>query len=307
MKILVFHHGLARVKRTALMTESHNIKPAFRPAPGACDTHFHVFGPQDRYPIASVSRYQPPFAPLPEFLDLCRTLGIERMVFVQPSAYGTDNSCMFDAMDEVPFDKRRGIVDIDENLPEPEIEAMHARGVRGVRVNTSPVAKHDPNRPKELEPRIRTFAKRLASRGWSIEFLSPGWLTEALMPIMHELEIDFIIDHMGVFRAEQGIEQPGFQKLLKLAEKPNCWIKITGIYRISKAPGFRDAGAFAQALAKVAPDRMIWGSDYPHLSFADHVSSTELFNLLGEWFSDEADRRRILVDNPARLFGFGAT
>jgi 2-pyrone-4,6-dicarboxylate lactonase len=173
-------------------------------------------------------------------------------------------------------------------------------------VNTSPVAKPDLNRVKELEPRIRTLAKRLGARRWSIEFLSPGWLTEALMPVMRELEIDFIIDHMGVFRAEQGIGQKGFQELLKLAEKPNCWIKITGIYRISNAPGFRDAGPFAQELAKVAPDRMIWGSDYPHLSFADRVSSVELFTLLGEWFPDGADRRRILVDNPARLFGFGA-
>lgn len=288
------------------MTESHDVQPAFRAPAGACDTHFHVFGPHDKYPVASKARYEPPTALLPDFLELCERLGIERMVFVQPSAYGTDNSCMLDAMDEVDFERRRGIVDIDEDLPDDDIQALHDRGVRGVRINTSPVAPFDPQRQGVLEPRIRMLAKRLAGLGWSLEFLSPGWLTEALMPVMREIEIDFIIDHMGMFPAEQGIEQEGFQKLLKLAEKPNCWIKLTGIYRMSKTPGFKDAGPFAQELAKVTSDRLIWGSDHPHLSFADKVGSIELFNLLAEWFPSEADRHRILVDNPARLFGFGA-
>lgn len=286
------------------MTKSHETPPAFRAPKGACDTHFHVFGPLERYPVASRARYQPPLALLSDYLEHCEAFGIERMVFVQPSAYGTDNRCMLDAMIEVDAAKRRGIVDIDEDVSDDEIQRLHDLGTRGVRINTSPVAPFNPQRVKELQPKVDKLAHRLAGSGWCLEFLGPGWLTEAMMPLMRGLPLDYVICHLGMFPAATGPDQQGYRDLLKLAERPNCWLKLTGIYRFSQTPGFTDAAPMVHAAYQVAPERLIWGSDYPHLSFADRVGSTELFNLLLDWFPDEKDRHQVLVDNPARLFKF---
>lgn len=280
------------------------LEPAFKSPSGTCDTHFHVFGHQDRYPVASRARYAAPFAPLEDYLDLARRLGVQRMVFVQPSAYGLDNRYLLDAMARVGA-ACRGIVDIPEDLPDAEIEALHARGVRGVRINTSPVAPYDPARAPALVGRVKTLKRRLKGLGWCLEFLGPGWLTQALMPTLRSLDIEFILCHIGMFLAKDGVDQPGFRELLRLSERGRCWIKLTAPYRFSTAPGFADVAPMVDVLAKTAPDRLLWGSDHPHLSFADKVGSIELFNLLGEWLPSETLRRKVLVENPAQLFGFG--
>lgn len=280
-----------------------NLQPAFKSPPGACDTHFHVFGPIGEYPVASLARYDPPTAPLADYLRLAKQLKMERLVFVQPSAYGADNRCMLDAMARVGM-PCRGIVDIAENVPEAEIEALHARGVRGVRINTSPVAPYDAGRADALLGRITTLAHRLRGLGWVLEFLGPGWLTHALMPTMRKLDIDFILCHIGMFLAKDGVGQTGFRDLLKLCEGGRCWPKLTAPYRFASAPDFADAAPLVQTLAKNVPERLIWGSDYPHLSFADRVGSVQLFNLLGTWLPDTPLRNRVLVDNPQQLFGF---
>jgi 2-pyrone-4,6-dicarboxylate lactonase len=278
-----------------------NLEPAFKSPSGACDTHFHVFGPLDRYP-ASSARYEPPHAPLEQYLELAKKLGIERMVFVQPSAYGTDNRCMLDSMARVSA-PCRGIADISEDIADAEIESLHARGVRGVRINTSPIAPYDAGRASALAARVKKLEARLKGLGWCLEFLGPGWLTQALMPSMHELSIDFILCHIGMFPAKGGVDQPGFRDLLKLCEGGRCWIKLTAPYRFSTAPGYADVAPLVRALARHAPDRLLWGSDHPHLSFADKVGGIELYNLLGEWLPEESLRRKVLVENPERLFG----
>lgn len=279
------------------------LEPAFKSPPGACDTHFHVFGPLDRYPVASLARYEPPYAPLEEYLGLARKLGIERMVFVQPSAYGTDNSYLLDSMARTTA-PCFGIVDIPEDLPDAEIEALHARGVRGVRINTSPVAPYDPGRVEALMGRIKTLESRLKGLGWVLEFLGPGWLTHALMPALRRLDIDYILCHIGMFLAKDGVDQLGFRELLKLLDGGRCWIKLTAPYRFATAPGFADAAPLVRTAAKTAPERLIWGTDHPHLSFGDKVGSVQLFNLLGEWLPEESMRRKVLVENPERLFRF---
>lgn len=279
------------------------LEPAFKSPPGACDTHFHVFGPLDRYPVASLARYEPPYAPLEEYLGLARKLGIERMVFVQPSAYGTDNSYLLDSMARTTA-PCFGIVDIPEDLPDAEIEALHARGVRGVRINTSPIAPYDPGRVEALMGRIRTLESRLKGLGWVLEFLGPGWLTHALMPALRRLDIDYILCHIGMFLAKDGVDQLGFRELLKLLDGGRCWIKLTAPYRFATAPGFADAAPLVRTAAKTAPERLIWGTDHPHLSFGDKVGSVQLFNLLGEWLPEESMRRKVLVENPERLFRF---
>ena len=284
----------------------HTAEPAWTPARGACDAHFHIFGPADRFPPGTASpRYAHPFAPLEEYLEFATLLGIERHVFVQPSGYGRDNSCLLDALERVGTERARGIVDIDEEIAEADLDRMHALGVRGVRINVSPVQAFEAGLVDVLWPRVERIAERCAARGWHLDFLGPGWFTRAVLPRMRALPIDFSVAHMGMFLAKDGVDQPGFHELLDLLRDGDgrCWVKLTGVYRMSTAPGYADAAAHARAVIEAAPDRVIWGSDFPHLSF-DQVDSVELFNLLGTWAPDEAARRRIMVDNPARLYGF---
>ena len=279
-------------------------KPGFNSPPGGCDAHFHVFGPAGRYPYDQADlRYTPPLAPLEDFLALSKTLGLSRFVFVQPSAYGRDNRCMLEAMREVGTNCR-GIVDIDENAPDAELERLDALGVRGVRINVPPVKPHEAGFAAKLLPRIERLRARCAEIGWQLDFLTPGWLTSELMPVLNTLDVDFTIAHFGMFPAKDGVEQPGFRQLLDLMRRGRCHVKLTGVYRMSVARGFADVAPMARALIEAAPDRVIWGSDYPHLSFADKVGSIGLWNLLEKWAPDEATRRRILVDNPQRLFKF---
>jgi predicted TIM-barrel fold metal-dependent hydrolase len=283
--------------------------PEFPAPPGSCDAHFHVFGPPERYPYGTGTsetlRYAPPVAPLADYLAFARRVGLERFVFVQPSAYGRDNACLLAAMREIPGS--RGIVDVDEDVPDAELARLHAAGVRGIRTNTSPVKPPEAGYAATLLPRIARLEARCKEIGWSLDLLNPGWLTTELMPTLRRLRADFTVAHMGMYLAKDGVSQPGFQQLLDLLRRGEgrCWVKLTGAYRISTAPVFADAAPMAEALLAAAPDRLIWGSDYPHLSFADRVSSIALFNLLGRWAPDAAIRNKILVDNPQQLYQFG--
>ena len=281
-------------------------KPAFKAPPQSCDSHFHLFGPAERYPYGTEIRYAPPHAPLDEYLVLARHLGVERMVFVQPSAYGRDNTCMLDAMQELGDENCRGIVDIDDDVSDTELDRLDQMGVRGVRINTSPVKEPEAGYANGLVQRIERMDARCAELGWHLDFLAPGWLTTELMPCFRKLKVNFSLAHMGMFLARDGAAQPGFQELLNLLKHGHgqAWVKLTGAYRMSTWPDYEDATPMARALIEAAPSRIIWGSDYPHLSFADRVSSVSLFNLLAAWAPDEATRKMILVDNPRRLFGF---
>jgi predicted TIM-barrel fold metal-dependent hydrolase len=213
---------------------------------------------------------------------------------------------MLDAMREVGMGKCRGIVDIDENAPDAEIERLNSAGVRGVRVNVNPIKLSEPGFSKTMLVRIERLDARCSEIGWMLDFLTPGWLTRELLPVMKKLKSRFSVAHMGMFLAKDGPQQPGFREFLAMVQsgERRCWVKFTGVYRMSVAPGFSDTAPMARAIIEAAPDRIIWGSDYPHLSFADRVGSVELFNLLGQWAPDAATRKRILVDNPRKLFGF---
>jgi 2-pyrone-4,6-dicarboxylate lactonase len=278
--------------------------PSFRAPSFSCDSHFHVFGPAGRYPYGADLRYRPPLAPLEDYLGLARHLGCERFVFVQPSAYGRDNTCMLDAMRAVGK-KCRGIVDVDENAPDTDLQRLNEAGVRGVRVNVNPIKPPEPGFSKTMLPRIERLDARCAELGWMLDFLTPGWLTRELIPVMGKLKSRFTVAHMGMFLAKDGPRQPGFREFIDfLRGCERGWVKFTGTYRMSVAPAFADVAPMARALIEAVPDRIIWGSDYPHLSFADKVGSVELFNLLAQWAPDAAMRKKILVDNPQTLFAF---
>ena len=279
-----------------------------------CDSHFHVFGAADQYPYGGGLRYAPPHTPLTDYLALAGHLGIERFVFVQPSAYARDNRCMLDAMQTLNQMRGhghcRGIVDIDEGMPDADLQRLHDLGVRGVRINVSPVHPPTPGLAASLIPRIHQFEQRFVALGlgatWQLDFLLPGWLTLELMPVLAALKVDFTLAHMGMFLAKDGPAQAGFRALLDLLGhgSPHAHVKLTGSYRMATLPSMADAAPMAQALIAAAPDRVVWGSDYPHLSFADRVGSVQLFNLLATWAPDADTRRKILVGNPQRLFGF---
>ena len=284
------------------------LTPAFVAPAHACDAHFHIFGPAEIYPHVTVDlRYPPPYAPLDDFMGAARRLGFERFVLVQPSAYGLDNSCLLDAMMQIDPAIRRGIVHLDETDPkDAELARWDALGVRGVRINISPVRKPEVGLAAALRPKIQRTADICRELRWHVDLLLPGWLVSELMPTLRELPVPFSVAHMGLFPAQNGPAQPGFRDLLALAAdgSQRCFVKLTGIYRFSTDPTFAEVKPFAQALIAAAPDQLIWGSDYPHLSFHEKVGTIGLYNQLAVWAPDEAMRRRILADNPARLFGF---
>jgi 2-pyrone-4,6-dicarboxylate lactonase len=289
------------------LTTNRDVAPLFVAPSQSCDAHFHIFGPADRYPHGGVNerlRYAPPVAPLEDYLEEAQRLGFSRFVFVQPSAYGRDNACMLEAMAHVPGS--RGIVDIDQDAPDAMLAGLDAAGVRGVRLNVSPVKQPEVGFAASLLPRIQRLDARCAEIGWHLDFLLPGWLTAELIETLRSLRASFSLAHMGMFLAKDGAGQPGFRALIDLLRhgEGRTWVKLTGAYRISTAPGFADIDPMAAALIAAAPDRLIWGSDYPHLSFADKVGTVELFNLLDRWAPEAAMKRKILVDNPAKLFGF---
>ena len=284
------------------------LEPAYAAPRHACDAHFHIFGPAEKYPhVTTDLRYRPPYAPLADYMEVARRLGFERFVFVQPSAYGLDNACMLDAMAEVEPARRRGIVHLDEHdAKDADLARWHQLGVRGVRINISPIRKPEAGLADSLRPKIIRTAQICRGLGWHVDLLLPGWLIGELMPTLHELPVAFSVAHMGLFPASGGASQQGFRDFLALVGdgSKRCWVKLTGIYRFSQTPGFADVKPFAQALIAAAPEQLIWGSDYPHLSFHDKVGTIELYNKLADWAPDAATRQRILADNPARLFEF---
>jgi 2-pyrone-4,6-dicarboxylate lactonase len=277
---------------------------------GSCDCHMHVFGDPVQYPYAADRRNLPPADTLPKFLDAYRRLaqrhGIERMVLVQPSTYGRDNACMLDAM-RILGDRARGIVDVDEQVPETELARLHRAGVRGVRINAGP-----PNRPPDaslaasLLPRLRRMDAVCAEIGWQLDLLGPWWLYDELLPSLKQLRCKFTVAHFGMFRGAAGAASPAFRRFVDFLRSGDkrCWVKLTAPYRIAEPPLYQDAVPIARALLAAVPDRVIWGSDYPFLSHAERVDPDALFGIIGDWISDERLRRQVLVDNPKELFGF---
>ena len=291
-----------------LMATDDPTPPEWQAPPLATDAHFHVFGPAARFSTTSDLRYAMPETPLEDYLEMAKRFGFERFVFVQPSAYGRDNSCLLDALERVGTAVGRGIVDIDENAPEAELARMHALGVRGVRINVPPGQPADRAIYDAIVSRIERLAARCAELGWHLDFLTPGRLTdELLQTTLKTIPVDFTLGHFGLFQAKDGFQQPGFLHLLDALRggNPHCWVKLSGVYRISDVAGYTDTAMMARAIVGAASNRVIWGSDWPHVQF-EGISTAELFNVLGQWLPNDGLRQRALVENPAKLYGFDA-
>jgi len=289
-----------------------NMKPIFKAPPLSCDTHLHVFGDPTTYPYSPNKRNVPPSVPLTEYMSqyrkLAESFGIERMVFTQPSTYGQDNNCMLDAI-KLCGNMAKGIADIDEDISDKELDKLNSSGVVGIRFNLGP-----PNRPVEsglLEkhlPRLLKLDARCSEIGWQLDILSPSWLIIDMLNVYESLKSKFTLAHFGMFLAKDGGNQPNLLKMIDFLKNGpgNCYMKLTAPYRMASEPNFEDSAIIAKAFIEAVPDKIIWGSDYPYLSNSHRVNSINLFNLIPLWMPDKATQQKILVDNPAKLFGFTA-
>lgn len=272
--------------------------PAFAIPRGACDTHAHVIGAPERFPFVAARSYTPPPAPMAAYLAMLDALRMDRGVLVQVSVHGTDNRAMVEALGASP-DRLRGIAVVNADASDRELEDLARAGVRGVRLNTLFGGGVTPEHLDRL-------AERIAPLGWHMQFLIDARTLPELGPRIERLPVEAVIDHMGFIPVDAGIGNPGFQWLLRLLKGGRTWVKVSGAYRVSKtgAP-FHDATPFARALLAAAPDRCLWGSDWPHVAVTGPMFNTgDLLELLPLWAPDEPLRRKVLVDNPARLFGF---
>ncbi len=274
--------------------------PRFKLPPLSCDAHCHIFGPADRYPYASDRAYTPPDAPLEMFRALHTKLGVERAVIVNASVHGTDNRVATDAVAQ-SGGRYRVVANIDDRLSDREREALHEGGVRGVRFNF--VAHLGGVPDKRVFERV---IAQIAPLGWHVDFhFDAGQLPE-YTNILSDLPVPYAIDHMGRVRAADGLHQKPFQILLGLMRRDEkCWVKVCGAERVSTAgPPFHDAVPFARALIETAPDRVLWGTDWPHPNVRVMPNDGDLVDLVPLLAPDPSLREQMLVTNPARLYGF---
>lgn len=282
---------------------------------GACDCHLHVFEPA-AFPYALPRTYTPGAAALESLLALEKTLGIERVVLVQPSTYGTDNRCLLSALERLGTQRGRGIAVIDHASADiAELRRWHAKGVRGVRLNVEVKGGHDLD---AVSATLQRTAELVAPLGWCIQLYIDVAMVIALAEDLARLPCPVILDHFGGLKAKHGLHQPGLAVLRGLLQSGNVYVKLSAPYRVSDSgPDFADVAPFATALIQTAPTRLIWGSDWPHTGSAGQrtgdLSVIEPFRreddlrtlaLLARWAPDAAVRQAILADNAATLFGF---
>ena len=273
-------------------------KPAFKLPAGACDAHCHVFGPGAVFPYAPNRRYTPEDAPKEALAALHAHLGVERAVIVQASCHGADNRAMLDAIAWRP-DRYRGVAIVDESYGEAELHDLHRGGVRGVRFN---FVRHLGGTP-DMDMFHRTM-DRIKELGWHVVLHVDAPDIVPLTEMMSKLPVPFVIDHMGRVDSALGVEQPAFKALLELTRLPSCWVKVSGSERISKPP-YDAALPFARALIEASPERVLWGTDFPHPNLAIPADEADLVDLLPQFATTPEVLHRLLVDNPTRLYGFG--
>lgn len=280
----------------------------------AADCHMHVFGPFDRFPLAPERAYNVNEAPLEAHERMQRQVGLERTVLVQASGCGTDNRALLSALARLGR-RGRAVAVVDLQTPVSEFERLHEAGVRGARLNLYTLGSRYAGDTVQL---IEQFARMLAPLKWHLQLLIESAAVATLEPVLARSPVDIVLDHMGLPEAEQGVGQAGFQALLRLLGSGRIWAKLSGADRVTRHSGrLRDAIPFMQALVAAAPDRLVWGSDWPNTGFhsrqqvADgdilphrELDAGELLDLLAEAVPDAELRRGILTRNSERLYGF---
>ena len=272
-------------------------KPDLQLPANACDAHCHIFGPGDTFPYHPNRSYTPPDAPKEALKALHDHLGIARAVIVHASCHGAYMDATLDAI-AWSQGAYRGTSIVEPDITDAELQRYHEGGIRAVRFN---FVRHLESVP---EPEVvRRMAERIEPMGWHLVVHLDAEDIVELSPMLLGLPVPFVIDHMARVKAGDGLEQPPFQELLRLMERPNAWVKICGGERVSTAgPPFTDSVPFAQALIAAAPDHVLWGTDFPHPNVRHMPNDGHLVDLFGMYTADPAIRKQILVDNPDKLY-----
>ncbi len=281
---------------------------------GACDSHTHIFGDPEKFPFFAGRVYTPEPASPEEMAALHKSLHLERVVIVTPSVYGPDNSETLFGM-KARGATARGVAVIDDKTPESELEAMKAAGVHGIRIN---LATGGVNDPAVARGRLQSAIDRAKGHDWHVQIYSNLPVLAALKNDLAQSPVPLVLDHFAGAQAALGVDQPGFVDIVELVKSGKVYVKISGAYRASKAaPDYADVLPFAKALIAANPDRLVWGTDWPHPDAVTppgkkptdvtpllQIDDGALLNLLAVWTPDAAIRQKILVTNPARLYGF---
>jgi predicted TIM-barrel fold metal-dependent hydrolase len=289
--------------RDCLPPDRNPRRPGLALPRGSIDTHVHVFEPG--YTLSPGRGYNPPYSTLADLTRLHATLGIDRVVFTQPSVYGIDNSAILEAMTALNRDtpnRALAIVALAMDVSEKRLAALDASGARGVRLNFD----NKGGMPIEIA-QIPELAARIRPFGWHIEFLFPGEDIVELMPVFTALAVPMSIAHFAYQPAAAGVGAAGFRALVELARRGNTWIKISGANRVSATdlPPYDDVKPLARALIAAAPERIMWGTDWPHPNkYVANPNDGDLVDAFGDWVSDDAMRRKIMVDTPAAFYRF---
>jgi predicted TIM-barrel fold metal-dependent hydrolase len=274
---------------------------AFTPPPGACDAHCHIFGPGSRFPYSADRTYTPPDSGIDAFEQLQHRLGLSRAVFVQASCHGTDNSAMLDAIQR-GGGRYAGVAMIDESFSVSEIGRLHDAGVRGTRFN---FVAHLGGAP-ELDVFWR-IVERVRRFDWHIVLHFDAKDLPQYADLLDRMPCPYVIDHMARVPVTGGLEQEPFQQLLELMRDERCWVKVSGAERLTAdgPPPYDDVVPFARALIAAAPDRVLWGTDWPHPNVRHMPDDGDLLDLLAQFAADSDQRHQILVRNPETLYDFG--
>jgi predicted TIM-barrel fold metal-dependent hydrolase len=275
---------------------SSNTAPAFPVPTGSCDAHFHVFEPG--YPQVPNPLYTFPDGTLDQYLAMTDFLGISRMVLVQPTFYGTDNTLTLDVLTRLGS-RGRAVVRIEEDITDAELDRYDELGVRAIRLDLFARADQP---TADIIAYIRRMARRTAPRDWHLQFYTPGSTVRDLLPFLADFDEPFVIDHMGYMKESDGLTPADADQLLEvLRDNGNCWIKLSGPYRIAKDKPLSSVQQLGEALVRTRADRLLWGSDWPHLPDGRRDTG-ELLNLLADWAHSAEDRKKILVDSADQLF-----
>jgi predicted TIM-barrel fold metal-dependent hydrolase len=307
--------GVTMRNRTAVAAAAQPSTPVNFDVPaGACDCHTHIHGDPEKFPFFSGRVYTPELASPEEMSALHKALKMERVVIVTPSIYGTDNSATLFGM-KARGASARGVAVIDDKTPESDLDAMAKAGIRGIRLNLATGGVSD---PAVGRPRFQTAVERVKNRNWHIQLFTSLAMISAIKDLVAASPVPVVFDHFGGAQAALGPEQPGFSDLLELVKSGKAYVKISGAYRASKlGPDYADAAPLARALIAANSDRIVWGTDWPHPDSVTppgkkpsdvtplfQIDDGRLLNQLAVWAPDAPIRKKILVDNPAQLYGF---
>lgn len=308
----------AGVTMTSKQAQAAAVQPAtpvnFDVPAHACDCHTHIHGDVEKFPFFSGRVYTPEPASPEEMAALHKALHMERVVVVTPSVYGTDNSSSLFGM-KARGANARGVAVIDDKTPDSTLHTMHQDGFRGIRLNLATGGVNDPNVGRA---RFTAAVERMKAHGWHVQLYTNLAMITAIKDLVATAPVPVVFDHFGGAQGALGVEQPGFSDLVALVKSGKAYVKISGAYRSSKlAPDYQDMVPFAQALIAANPERIVWGTDWPHPDSVTpsgkkvtdvtplfQIDDGRLLNQLPVWAPDAAIRKTILVDNPARLYGF---